>query len=241
MGTATRTEWGMRTGTGTGTGAGTAQSRRLVSVASRATYYYYYIIVFPSFLPSHVLHSFPSLSFPFLPPPLSLSLCFCALDGVDYGYDTSANTRPFFFSAESKATLLAHEKRRRRRESHNAVERRRRDNINEKISELATLIPECLLEGGECAFFVLDLVLGFASIAFVLGGAFPTLGFPPFVVSLGGEARVGVQRRGEETRRVEEAGRWRKAEWCGGEAREGRRRVRRSCAFLARRRVLRGD
>ncbi|KAJ7669486.1 helix-loop-helix DNA-binding domain-containing protein [Mycena polygramma] len=50
--------------------------------------------------------------------------------------------------AESKATLLAHEKRRRRRESHNAVERRRRDNINEKISELATLIPECLLDGG---------------------------------------------------------------------------------------------
>ncbi|KAJ7474433.1 helix-loop-helix DNA-binding domain-containing protein [Mycena galericulata] len=50
---------------------------------------------------------------------------------------------------ESKATLLAHEKRRRRRESHNAVERRRRDNINEKISELATLIPECLLEGAQ--------------------------------------------------------------------------------------------
>jgi hypothetical protein len=41
---------------------------------------------------------------------------------------------------------LANEKRRRRRESHNAVERRRRDNINEKISELATLIPECLLD-----------------------------------------------------------------------------------------------
>lgn len=37
------------------------------------------------------------------------------------------------------------EKRRRRRESHNAVERRRRDNINEKINELSTLIPECLL------------------------------------------------------------------------------------------------
>ncbi|TFK21735.1 HLH-domain-containing protein [Coprinopsis marcescibilis] len=46
-----------------------------------------------------------------------------------------------------KQALLANEKRRRRRESHNAVERRRRDNINEKISELATLIPECLLDG----------------------------------------------------------------------------------------------
>lgn len=42
--------------------------------------------------------------------------------------------------------MLANEKRRRRRESHNAVERRRRDNINEKISELATLIPECMLD-----------------------------------------------------------------------------------------------
>lgn len=41
--------------------------------------------------------------------------------------------------------MLASEKRRRRRESHNAVERRRRDNINEKIGELATLIPITML------------------------------------------------------------------------------------------------
>ncbi|KAI3640158.1 hypothetical protein MIR68_001036 [Amoeboaphelidium protococcarum] len=33
------------------------------------------------------------------------------------------------------------EKRRRRRESHNAVERRRRDNINERIQELSTMVP----------------------------------------------------------------------------------------------------
>lgn len=51
-------------------------------------------------------------------------------------------------SPQDKQVLLANEKRRRRRESHNAVERRRRDNINEKITELATLIPECMLEGG---------------------------------------------------------------------------------------------
>jgi hypothetical protein len=38
------------------------------------------------------------------------------------------------------------EKRRRRRESHNAVERRRRDTINEKISELSTLLPTCMLD-----------------------------------------------------------------------------------------------
>ena len=41
---------------------------------------------------------------------------------------------------------MANEKRRKRRESHNAVERRRRDNINEKIQELAMLLPEEWLE-----------------------------------------------------------------------------------------------
>ncbi|KAF9788150.1 HLH-domain-containing protein [Thelephora terrestris] len=46
----------------------------------------------------------------------------------------------------SKQAMLAVEKRRRRRESHNAVERRRRDNINERIAELATLIPESILD-----------------------------------------------------------------------------------------------
>lgn len=51
-------------------------------------------------------------------------------------------------SAAEKQAAIASEKRRRRRESHNAVERRRRDNINEKISELATLIPECMLDVG---------------------------------------------------------------------------------------------
>lgn len=37
-------------------------------------------------------------------------------------------------------------KRRRRRESHNLVERRRRDNINERIHELAGLVPQHRLE-----------------------------------------------------------------------------------------------
>ncbi|KAK9474175.1 helix-loop-helix DNA-binding domain-containing protein [Dipodascopsis tothii] len=44
-----------------------------------------------------------------------------------------------------KQQMMLLEKRRRRRESHNAVERRRRDNINEKIQELASLIPETML------------------------------------------------------------------------------------------------
>ncbi|KAI7884896.1 HLH-domain-containing protein [Lichtheimia hyalospora FSU 10163] len=38
------------------------------------------------------------------------------------------------------------EKRRRRRESHNQVERRRRDNINDRIQELGTLLPETMLD-----------------------------------------------------------------------------------------------
>ncbi|KAL5521609.1 hypothetical protein ACEPAF_2357 [Sanghuangporus sanghuang] len=46
----------------------------------------------------------------------------------------------------AKQAAIVNEKRRRRRESHNAVERRRRDNINEKISELATLIPQVMLD-----------------------------------------------------------------------------------------------
>ncbi|KAF8631097.1 hypothetical protein AX17_005142 [Amanita inopinata Kibby_2008] len=54
-------------------------------------------------------------------------------------------------SAHEKQAALVNEKRRRRRESHNAVERRRRDNINEKIGELATLIPECMLDTGNNA------------------------------------------------------------------------------------------
>lgn len=41
--------------------------------------------------------------------------------------------------------LAAAERKRKRRESHNAVERRRRDNINDRIHELSTLIPEAFL------------------------------------------------------------------------------------------------
>jgi hypothetical protein len=43
------------------------------------------------------------------------------------------------------------DKRKKRRESHNAVERRRRDNINERITELANLIPEILLDPATAA------------------------------------------------------------------------------------------
>ncbi|KAG0005907.1 hypothetical protein BGZ79_000601 [Entomortierella chlamydospora] len=46
----------------------------------------------------------------------------------------------------SSRAMLMNEKRRRRRESHNAVERRRRDNINEKIQELSTLLPDIYVD-----------------------------------------------------------------------------------------------
>ena len=54
--------------------------------------------------------------------------------------------------------MIASEKRRRRRESHNAVERRRRDNINEKISELATLIPECMLDPSGARLVPIEII-----------------------------------------------------------------------------------
>ncbi|PWN49304.1 hypothetical protein IE53DRAFT_152634 [Violaceomyces palustris] len=63
-------------------------------------------------------------------------------DGIDEEEDDAAGASSS--KSEAEAKRLA-DKRRRRRESHNAVERRRRDNINEKITELATLLPEAML------------------------------------------------------------------------------------------------
>lgn len=71
-----------------------------------------------------------------------------AVVGTPQGAQSVNVVSPVQTAAEKQAAI-ANEKRRRRRESHNAVERRRRDNINEKISELATLIPECMLDVGE--------------------------------------------------------------------------------------------
>ncbi|KAI8326963.1 hypothetical protein BD560DRAFT_468373 [Blakeslea trispora] len=51
-----------------------------------------------------------------------------------------------FTVVSNQKKMKANRKRRRRRESHNAVERRRRDNINERIHELCTLLPERLLD-----------------------------------------------------------------------------------------------
>ncbi|KAI9005783.1 helix-loop-helix DNA-binding domain-containing protein [Phycomyces nitens] len=50
------------------------------------------------------------------------------------------------FAAQANLQAIM-EKRRRRRESHNAVERRRRDNINDRIQELGTLLPDLEEDG----------------------------------------------------------------------------------------------
>ncbi|RCH77492.1 Transcription factor E3, partial [Rhizopus stolonifer] len=60
---------------------------------------------------------------------------------------TKANAVPkipnsFEDEIAQKKILEMLERKRRRRESHNAVERRRRDNINDRIQELATLLPD---------------------------------------------------------------------------------------------------
>ncbi|PFH48727.1 hypothetical protein AMATHDRAFT_49280 [Amanita thiersii Skay4041] len=87
-------------------------------------------------------------------PTASASLNGGSLNGLGASGLASANGSAAVtvaMTAQEKQQALANEKRRRRRESHNAVERRRRDNINEKISELATLIPECMLDTGTTA------------------------------------------------------------------------------------------
>lgn len=48
-------------------------------------------------------------------------------------------------SGSSRPVRSEQERRKRRRESHNLVERRRRDTINERIAELASLLPEAML------------------------------------------------------------------------------------------------
>ncbi|KAJ2488896.1 hypothetical protein IWW37_004433 [Coemansia sp. RSA 2050] len=48
--------------------------------------------------------------------------------------------------SSQKSAIVNYEKRRRRRESHNAVERRRRDNINERIQDLYSLLPDMMID-----------------------------------------------------------------------------------------------
>lgn len=72
---------------------------------------------------------------------------FCSLASSTTSTSATTPSSASTLTPSEKQALLANEKRRRRRESHNAVERRRRDNINEKIGELATLIPDVMFGG----------------------------------------------------------------------------------------------
>ncbi|PKY32103.1 HLH-domain-containing protein [Rhizophagus irregularis] len=67
------------------------------------------------------------------------SLQFPSNEMISSGFMESDDT-------DSQKQAMLFEKRRRRRESHNAVERRRRDNINEKIQELSTLLPDLYVD-----------------------------------------------------------------------------------------------
>ncbi|CAO3671321.1 unnamed protein product [Umbelopsis ramanniana] len=52
------------------------------------------------------------------------------------------STSAFEDEAQQKNMQHLFEKKRRRRESHNLVERRRRDNINDRIQELGSMLPD---------------------------------------------------------------------------------------------------
>ena len=92
-----------------------------------------------------------------------------------------------------KQALLANEKQRRRGESHNAVERRRRDNINEKTNELATLIPQCMLDvGGEFFLFFLGWWLVPLSPFGAFGVNHGVGGFLPFPFPLRGIPSIPI-------------------------------------------------
>ncbi|KAK3824993.1 MAG: hypothetical protein J3Q66DRAFT_98555 [Benniella sp.] len=67
--------------------------------------------------------------------------------GLQFGPGEMTGMMGSLYEEEDQSrALIINEKRRRRRESHNAVERRRRDNINEKIQELSTLLPDIYVD-----------------------------------------------------------------------------------------------
>lgn len=61
-----------------------------------------------------------------------------SLHTVPYQHDDGLQKRP-----RSTPYLCTDEKTRKKKEAHNAIERRRRDLINDRISELSYLVPQC--------------------------------------------------------------------------------------------------
>jgi len=67
--------------------------------------------------------------------------------GPNSQHDSSRSTSPNSIEQDTKPfghETYVDDKKKKRRESHNAVERRRRDNINERITELSILVPDCV-------------------------------------------------------------------------------------------------
>ncbi|KAG1465887.1 hypothetical protein G6F46_001608 [Rhizopus delemar] len=105
----------------------------------------------PIFMPSSSLDSTHSLAMS-APANMGYDLGFHPTSTAGTGNIPSSSsntsiTKSFEddYAAQMNMQLMM-EKRRRRRESHNAVERRRRDNINDRIHELCSLLPENALE-----------------------------------------------------------------------------------------------
>ncbi|CAO3680875.1 hypothetical protein G6F70_002443 [Rhizopus microsporus] len=71
---------------------------------------------------------------------------FSAPSQMGYLAALNQNTSMEDFESLQLQQQILTEKKRRRRESHNAVERRRRENINERIQELGTLLPDYMYE-----------------------------------------------------------------------------------------------
>ncbi|GAA5810342.1 hypothetical protein MFLAVUS_003763 [Mucor flavus] len=126
----------------------------------------------PYFFPNHESPSDYSSSVDFLshPQPSSFLMYFHQEQNLSAPAHTGYNN-PLLSSSSSQLNMAAYhqppdngphsleeyesiqinhqllsEKKRRRRESHNAVERRRRENINDRIQELGTMLPDTMLE-----------------------------------------------------------------------------------------------
>ncbi|CEI98771.1 Putative HLH-domain-containing protein [Rhizopus microsporus] len=105
----------------------------------------------PVFMPSSSLESTHSLAMS-APANVGYDFAFQPTTTTSTGHipsSSSNNSIPRSFEDDYAAQMnmqIMMEKRRRRRESHNAVERRRRDNINDRIQELCSLLPENALE-----------------------------------------------------------------------------------------------
>ncbi|ORX61998.1 hypothetical protein DM01DRAFT_1379865 [Hesseltinella vesiculosa] len=106
-------------------------------------------IVYHPHSPAPQQHSFPSSSYnddPFIGSAPSLSYSAKPESNSLENQPDSLETYEDDYAAQTNLQAIM-DKRRRRRESHNAVERRRRDNINERIQELGTLLPDALDDG----------------------------------------------------------------------------------------------